>query len=192
MSNVIDIQQFLVGKAFRIPSYQRDYAWTTAQVDDFFSDVEEALGTGSGHYLGTLVLAKNNSLSYEVVDGQQRLSTLILVIQALLQELTQNDPNRIANEAILLRNGATLKLDFGNNANFVDALFAGTTPAPTPNSGGQRKLQEAYYFAKDRAQSLSSKGGDGLVKQWLDTIKSLEIIHFVAVDTGRAIRMFQM
>ncbi|MGZ8212877.1 MAG: DUF262 domain-containing protein [Methylosarcina sp.] len=192
MSNVIDIQQFLVGKTFHIPSYQRDYAWTTAQVDDFFSDVEEALGTGSGHYLGTIVLAKNKKApSYEVVDGQQRLSTLIIVIQALLQQLSPDDPDRIANEAILLRNGLILKLDFGVNNRFIDALFAETTPDPIPNSGGQRKLYEAYHFAKDRAKAITSNGGAGLVKQWLDTIKSLEIIHFVAADTGRAIRMFQ-
>jgi uncharacterized protein with ParB-like and HNH nuclease domain len=51
MSNIIDIQQFLVGKTFHIPSYQRDYAWTTSQVDDLFCDVQEALEAGFGHYL---------------------------------------------------------------------------------------------------------------------------------------------
>ena len=75
MSNIIDIQQFLVGKTFHIPSYQRDYAWATGQVDDLFCDVQEALETGSGHYFGTIVLAKNSGQSYEIVDGQQRLST---------------------------------------------------------------------------------------------------------------------
>lgn len=83
----------------------------------------------------------------------------------------------------------TLKLHFGNNAAFVEELFAGS--APTPNSVGQRKLWSAYGFAKERAKALAVQGGNGLVKQWLDTIKTLEIIQFVAADTGRAIRMFQ-
>lgn len=203
MSNVIDVQQFLVGKTFHIPPYQRDFAWTTSQVDDLLSDIQEALDTKSGHYLGTFVLAcnarngelsyevnaRNGDLSFEVVDGQQRLSTLSLVIQALLIELDPADPDRIASEAILLREGKSLKLHFGSNASFVNDLFSGNTPVP--RSLGQRKLREAYVFTRERAMALTAQGGTGLVKQWLNTIKSLEIIQFVANNTGRAIRMFQ-
>lgn len=189
MSSIIDIQQFLVGKTFNIPPYQRDYAWTTGQVDDLFCDIQEALETGSGHYLGTIVLAKNGGQSYELVDGQQRLTTLTLVIQALLKQLDHTDSDCIANDAILLRNGSKLKVDLGNNASFVDKIFSGNTPTPT--SAGQRKLQSAYGFAQERAKALLDEGGSALVKKWLETIKSLEIIQFVATDTGRAIRMFQ-
>jgi hypothetical protein len=189
MSNIIDIQQFLVGKTFHIPSYQRDYAWTTGQVDDMFCDIQEALETGSDHYLGTIVLAKNSVQSYEIVDGQQRLSTLALIIHALLKQLDPADSDCIANEAILLRNGSTLKLDFGNNASFVLQLFGGNAPIPT--SAGQRKLQNAYKFAQDRAKAIVVEGGMAFVKKWIETIKSLDIIQFVATDTGRAIRMFQ-
>lgn len=189
MSNIIDVQQFLVGKTFHIPPYQRDYAWTTSQVDDLLSDIQEALDTASCHYLGTVVLARNSGSSYEVVDGQQRLSTLSLVIQALLTALDPADPERIASEAILLRQGGSLKLHFGSNATFVDDLISGNSPVP--RSLGQRKIQEAYGFARERAMALTDQGGTELVKQWLDTIKSLEIIQFIAIDTGRAIRMFQ-
>lgn len=98
MSNIIDIQQFLVGKTFHIPLYQRGYAWTTSQVDDFFSDVQEALETGSGHYLGTIVLAKNGGQSYEVVDGQQRLSTL-----AQLFKRSCNNSTRATLTALLMK-----------------------------------------------------------------------------------------
>jgi hypothetical protein len=189
MSNIIDIQQFLVGKTFHIPTYQRDYAWTTAQVDDLFEDIQEALDTQSGHYLGTLVLANNGGNNYEVVDGQQRLTTLTLVIHALLQELANDDPDRIADTAILVMQGRNLKLDCGNNRTFVENLFSGGNPSPA--SAGQRKLEASYSFARDRAKALKSSGGDNLVKQWIACIKTLEIIQFVATDTGRAIRMFQ-
>ena len=113
----------------------------------------------------------------------------MLVIHALLSKLDHNDSDRIANEAILLRNGNELKLNFGNNANFVDEIFVGNIPNPT--NVGQRKIQAAYGFAKDRANVLANEGGIGLIKNWLSTIKSLEIIQFIAEDTGRAIRIFQ-
>ena len=122
-------------------------------------------------------------------DGQQRLSTLALIVQALLKQLDPADSDYIANEAILLRNGPTLKIDFGNNASFVQQLFGGNVPTPT--TAGQRKLQEAYGFAQDRAKAIADEGGIAQIKKWIEAIKSLEIIQFVAVDTGRAIRMFQ-
>ena len=189
VSNIIAIQQFLVGKTFSIPTYQRDYAWTTQQVEDLFEDVSEAIVTASPHYLGTVVLARNGSSSYEVVDGQQRLSTLMLVINALLEQLLPNHEQRIADTAILLRQGNQLKLDFGNNANFVNALLKGRKPKPA--TAGQRKLFAACVYASERARTLAHQGGQGLVVQWLDTLKTLEIIEFIAQDTGRAIRMFQ-
>ena len=189
MSNVIDIQQFFVGKRFVIPSYQRDYAWTTAQVEDLFEDTSEAIATQSSHYLGTVVLSHNGSGPFEVVDGQQRLSTLALVIHALLKELPSDDEQRIADTAILLRQGGDLKMHFGNNEAFVDALFCdGET---NPETAGQRKLRAAYKYACERAKALFAKGGKELITKWMETLKTLEIIQFVAEDTGRAIRMFQ-
>lgn len=189
MSNIIDIQQFLVGKTFIIPAYQRDYAWTTVQVDDLFEDISEAIATGTSHYLGAVVLSRSHSGPYEVVDGQQRLSTLALVIHALLEELSPGDQQRIADTAILLRQGNDLKLHFGNNAEFVADLFAGVEKPP--KTAGQRRLRAAYRYARERAKVLSSKGGRGLITKWMNTLKTLEIIQFVAEDTGRAIRMFQ-
>ena len=189
MSTVIDVQQFLVGKTLCIPPYQRNYAWTTDQVEDLFDDVQEAIDSGTGHYLGTVVLAQRADHSYEIVDGQQRLATLTIIVQALLQELPVSDLDRIAGEAILLHHGNGLKLDFGNNASFVNDLFAGRSPSPA--SAGQRKLSHAFRFSRDRARALSDQGGAVLVKRWIEAIKQLEIIQFAERDTGRAIRMFQ-
>lgn len=79
MSDVIDLQQFPVGKTFCIPTYQRDYAWTIAQVDDLFGDVQEALDASSTHYLGTIVLAQRGDAGYDIVVGvSARLYPLII------------------------------------------------------------------------------------------------------------------
>ena len=189
MSNTISVQEFLIGKSFHIPPYQRDYAWTTSQVDDLFSDIREALETRSDHYLGTIVLSRNSGSSYEIVDGQQRLSTLALIIQALLKQLDPSDSDYITDDRILLRNGSTLKLDCGNNASFLQELLGGGLPSPT--TAGQRKLREAYEFAEGRARAIVDEGGVSSIKEWIATIKSLQIIQFVADDLGGAIRMFQ-
>jgi hypothetical protein len=189
MSNVIAIQQFLIDKRFRIPSYQRDYSWTLEEVAALLEDIDETLQGPSGqHFLGTVVLAKNAD-RYEIVDGQQRLTTLMLLVHALLQQLPDADHDRIANEVILLRDGHELKLDFGTNAAFVADLFGDGEQAPT--TAGQRKLADAYRFAFGRAQAIAMNAGAEGIKSWLKIVKSLEVIEFIAPDVGRAIRLFQ-
>lgn len=69
---------------FRIPPYQRPYAWTSEQVDDLWDDLVENLN--SGHFLGSLVLSVEDESRPQVIDGQQRLTTLMLLMAALREE----------------------------------------------------------------------------------------------------------
>ncbi len=191
MSAVINLEQFLVSKTFVIPVYQRDYAWTISQVDELFEDIDEAIVTDSAHYFGTVVLSYTQIQDhFEIVDGQQRLSTLILVIHALLEELPLHNRQRIADTLTLLeQDNKDLKLDFGKNKKFVKSLLGGGLPKPeTP---GQRNLQKTYQHARERAKALKSQGGEEKITIWMKTIKKSEIMHFVAENTGRAIRVFQ-
>ena len=189
MKNTIKIQSFLLDNKFTIPVYQRDYAWTITHVEDLLEDISEAIDASSPHYLGTVVLSQGETDLLEVVDGQQRLSTLILLIHALLDVLPPHNQDRMIDAANLLGRGSELKLDFGKNASFVSDLFSDSDPPP--KTAGQRKLRDAYEYARDRARTLYNTGGRDLIMKWMKTIKTLEIIQFDAKDTGRAIRMFQ-
>ena len=89
------ISVFFAGKKLQIPGYQRDYAWTRENVNDLFSDIEEAIQLGGSHYLGTFILAREslaNSL-YEVVDGQQRLTTLTMLLDVLIKKISDSETN---------------------------------------------------------------------------------------------------
>jgi hypothetical protein len=75
---------------FRIPSYQRPYAWTTEQASELLDDIVTACGTAgelaeqSPYFLGSIVLIKNPAdPEAEVVDGQQRLTTLTILLAVL-------------------------------------------------------------------------------------------------------------
>jgi hypothetical protein len=76
---------------FRIPGYQRPYAWTTEQARDLYEDLTGFM-TGSGtevedmppYFLGSIVLIKDESSpDSDIVDGQQRLTTLTLLLSAI-------------------------------------------------------------------------------------------------------------
>jgi uncharacterized protein with ParB-like and HNH nuclease domain len=75
---------------FSIPLYQRPYAWTTEQAGELLEDLLSALGEGSEpidnvnpYFLGSIVLIKGDKPSAQVVDGQQRLTTLTILLAAL-------------------------------------------------------------------------------------------------------------
>ena len=74
---------------FEIPLYQRPYAWTTEQVDELLDDLLNAMDRDaqSPYFLGSVVLIKSEGDSKSaVVDGQQRLTTLLMLF-CLLREL---------------------------------------------------------------------------------------------------------
>jgi hypothetical protein len=81
---------------FEIPDYQRPYAWTTEQADELFNDLVSAMqdgrtsGATSQYFLGSIVLIKNDrEAKSSVVDGQQRLTTLTILLAALRETMPQ-------------------------------------------------------------------------------------------------------
>ena len=69
-----------------IPSYQRPYAWTVDQASELFDDLYDFYKSEpeEGYFLGSIVLIKQESVPYaEVIDGQQRLTTLTILLSAL-------------------------------------------------------------------------------------------------------------
>jgi uncharacterized protein with ParB-like and HNH nuclease domain len=88
------ISQFFHDKVFRVPEYQRSYSWDKDQWEDFWNDIKDGFLTGTSHYWGTITLRATNERKYcrqkyrefevyEVVDGQQRITTLYLFMLAL-------------------------------------------------------------------------------------------------------------
>ncbi|MBH0269335.1 DUF262 domain-containing protein [Helicobacter pylori] len=88
----------VIGKGvFEIPSYQRGYAWQIRQLKDFWNDLEHVSKLGDKfHYMHSLTLRESeNELedsAFEIIDGQQRLATSLILL-GLLAKITQHkDP----------------------------------------------------------------------------------------------------
>ena len=79
---------------FSIPLYQRPYAWTTEEVDELLDDLQNALSRDpkAPYFMGSIVLVKDDaSPASEVVDGQQRLTTLTILL-CVLRDLALDRP----------------------------------------------------------------------------------------------------
>ena len=82
---------FAFGKqrTYEIPIYQRNYAWGKDEIDTLVQDVYDAFRGGKlTYYIGTLVTYYRGDRAYEVIDGQQRLTTITLVLTALGCDMT--------------------------------------------------------------------------------------------------------
>ncbi|WP_431036927.1 DUF262 domain-containing protein [Pseudomonas yamanorum] len=78
------ISNILKSKRFKVPAYQRSYAWEIEHVDALLSDISEAIKSKEKEYfLGSIVVTGPIGRRYEVVDGQQRLTTVSLLVSAI-------------------------------------------------------------------------------------------------------------
>jgi hypothetical protein len=74
------------GLRYEIPKFQRDYTWETEHWDDLWQDIKDLLSDEElEHYMGYLVLQTSNNKEFQIIDGQQRLTTMSLLILATLK-----------------------------------------------------------------------------------------------------------
>lgn len=83
---------------YEIPNFQRPYAWQTANANEFLSDLEDSVAKRRNHYFGTVVLVEDTASSYSVaiIDGQQRVTTSLLMVTAIYH-LVKENPSLIDN-----------------------------------------------------------------------------------------------
>lgn len=82
-------------KPFVIPEYQRPYAWTDEQVETLFEDLWDFTATNGGterdgsYFLGSVVAYENKNGEQEIIDGQQRITSLFLLLRAIYTKLIE-------------------------------------------------------------------------------------------------------
>lgn len=76
-------------RKYIVPRFQRDYSWEEQQWDDLWQDILSMMNETSDHYMGYLVLQSSDSRNNEfrIIDGQQRFTTITLLILALIKAI---------------------------------------------------------------------------------------------------------
>ena len=86
--------RFVLGQNLVIPPYQRPYTWTQKNVMQLLSDIRTNMVAGKREYrIGTVICHKYNNTEkkdqYDIVDGQQRITTILMVLRELEVEVTR-------------------------------------------------------------------------------------------------------
>ena len=172
-------------RAFRIPDYQRGYSWEEEQRRDLFQDIVNIAQAEYKHYIGTIVATLTKTVEsevldpcYDIVDGQQRLTTLIMIINEIVlqdERLNELDIDRkFTIRASFLRReetkANTLRLFVLNKEDdsYFDSIIKGNV-----SEAPQNKSHQNLINAKDE------------IGEWL---RSGEIIErFGSIDIGRRV-----
>src|ERR1035438_6066566 len=124
--NVLSL--LFANRVFRIPQYQRFYSWHPKQRLDLFNDPRKLVKgpTDQHHFMATIVCHKTLTSFpigtaqyqlYDVVDGQQRLTTLILLLKCIELALPPQSEDRAELAKVLVKRDGHLILLQTNNAN---------------------------------------------------------------------------
>jgi hypothetical protein len=176
----LTLAKLLDGRLFRIPEYQRAYSWTSHQREDLFGDIEKmhAKGPEEGHFMAAVVglrrdkqiLGTDEFHVMEVVDGQQRLTTLIVLFNAIKLALSEANKSeaklsRELGELLVKVEGDELLLlqtNHDSSQHFTNYLRKGTAQPPNKaKTLADREILEAIEECtafvskwKDRGEPL--------------------------------------
>ncbi|GAA9604307.1 hypothetical protein UBN9_14590 [Helicobacter pylori] len=163
---------------FEIPSYQRGYAWQIRQLKDFWNDLEHVSKLGNQfHYMHSLTLREIEnefeSSAFEIIDGQQRLATSLILL-GLLAKTTQNkDPKySLTNLEPIL----SYKY-YGLNEAFIAIAEEEKNLEAFKTSFYAKNLIDAYAFFKEKISDTPvgtlEKMFDALIKKMLFSVVEL-------------------
>ncbi|HEQ0128737.1 TPA: DUF262 domain-containing protein [Pseudomonas aeruginosa] len=203
----LKISSLLDGRLFRIPEYQRAYSWTSRQRNDLFGDIEEAFRSGREHFMATLValaretreIGVDEFKTVELVDGQQRVTTLVILLKAIEKTLDEADSlqQKVKRElGELLVKGdehslILLQTNHDSSKVFVSYIRTGIIDADSAVTAADRNLISAANDCERFVQRWK-EGGNGIL-QLVATIRNrLSIIYHELADEATVYRVFEV
>lgn len=203
------------GLTYRIPRFQRDYSWTEEEWEDLWMDI---LGTIKGggepaHYMGYLVLQSDNDKTFDVIDGQQRLTTMNLIVLAVLkniQKLIDEKKNAAPNkqrldqirqtyigylDPVTLVSRSKLTLN-RNNDNYFQTYIVPLGHLPVRGfRASEHSLRKAFEWFESRIHEYAAKAGgdEGIVlAQFVESLSDKLFFTVITVtDELNAYKVFE-
>jgi hypothetical protein len=231
-NNDYRLRRLFDGYVFHIPEYQRFYSWTKQHWDDLWNDLRNIVDEENrDHYMGTVICKDEevgieteeyttNYREYGIVDGQQRFTTLILLVKAIvgayesIDETTLSDSVRKRYEKLPVEDSKDLfvqdptmetsntgyevknklKLQQEDNRTFKeilrDDIDRGDKSTPS-----QKRLVDAYTFYEERLATLRDEQSDieylHQIGRLLSGIQALQFMVYTIENQAQATLIFE-
>lgn len=143
-----------------VPNYQREYVWGEAEVDQLLKDIraEQAEGADAEYFIGSIVVCPRVDGAFDLIDGQQRMTTLFVMLCAIRDHLTAlgesgtESIKKLIADTITDISGndsfrARLDPQYEDAGDVFEKLVAGTTPAAS-GTRSMKNVATAYKAAR--------------------------------------------
>ncbi len=202
------------GLTYKVPPFQRDYSWTEDEWNDLWQDIQGLFETDGepAHYLGYLVLQSLNDKEFRIIDGQQRLTTISVMILAglaHLQDLIASglDAGNNAKRKEQLQNSyigyldpvsliprPKLELNRHNNRFYQTYLVPLEKPPQRGLNASEHLLRKAFDGFKEKIESrcgATSRSGQSLAAFVDDLVDKLFFTVITVTDELNAFKVFE-
>ena len=192
---------------FLVPDYQREYVWKVDdQVEQFLEDIDNEYDNRKidqkSYFIGSIIIVKNAG-KYDVIDGQQRLTTIVLTLCAFrdLLKTKELDANQqeVLNEIIQwltrydLKTRAhqpRLELQYEESKDFLDQLVLGERYTDEKTTS-IKKMQGAYDCIKDWLANNFQNSTEELADYATYFLLSIEVVVIESENLSSALKIFE-
>jgi len=196
------LRDLIRDRYYKVPLYQRPYDWDIDKVSILWDDINK---NDSGYFLGFVLFRPEDPedphpVEFEVVDGQQRLATLLLLLRAAIETLEQisaEEAGEFQKEYIAQRPAGvkesrlTLILSKRDKDKF-ESLLRGETFTSGKKLSSWKNLDEAMKFFKGKFDSLKEdKGKDGIVNLLNEKILKLSFLDVLLGTDSDVYQFFE-
>lgn len=201
-----NIKTFFEGsKQYAIPVYQRAYSWEEKQWDEFLEDLKEATKSDNHYFFGNVLLEKSNNEVSDIIDGQQRVTTIIIFARALCNELQNraktetlksNMSNKefiqyIQEDYLINRNKPKLEAVEYDRDYFRDFIIKGDSAKHEPQTPSQERIKNAKEFFEKKLKDTKNFSTDNLLAIF-EAMEKAELIQITFKEKKDSVLMFEL
>lgn len=195
------------GLTYVVPKFQRDYSWESEHWDDLWLDLMDLSNkVETSHYMGYLVLQTSDNKEHKIIDGQQRITTMSLLIIAILKKLkileeegVDVEHNRVRREqlqnsyigyldpvSLVAKNKLRLNR---NNDKFYRSYIVPLEYMPQRNTNASEKLMRACFEWFSKKINSEFKTGEELTL-FIDNI--VDQLFFTVITVGDELNAYKV
>lgn len=201
-----NIKSFFEGsKQYAIPVYQRAYSWEEKQWNEFLEDLKEATKGENHYFFGNVLLEKPNDEVSDIIDGQQRITTIIIFVRALCNELKNrtnaetfksdvtNDEfiEYIQQDYLINRSKPKLEAVKYDGNYFRDFIIKGDENKHKPQTPSQERIRKAKEFFEKKLKNSTEFHTEKLLAIF-EAMEKAELIRIEFKKKKDSVLMFEL
>ena len=179
----------------KVPDYQRAYSWDDTQIEQFLLDIKEYIDKkGINYYIGHFLFEKkdNEKIGY-VIDGQQRLTTIIIFLSSVFEKIEKLNNGELAPEELniyksIIEENGKIKLstvDYDNKL-FKERVIGRGTGTVKPETQSQNRILDAVKYFNNKLEKETIENLTNMVKIIINASCTLNEV----LNQSEAVQMF--